>query len=132
MFSYLKWEKNLLQEIVGEQVEFSKILIKMKNCIIFCIQRFAFKMLQECGSWASRYVVQCKYILWHQKQEICWKICKIKDFWPCYRSLLFLMSSGTRFVWIVWIVWKNSKILHAWKNISKKEFQIWDFKLFIF
>ena len=31
------------------------------------IQAFAFKMLQECRSWASRNVLQCKYFLCHQK-----------------------------------------------------------------
>ena len=45
MFSYLKWEKNLLQELVGEQVEFSKILIKMKNCIIFVYR----DLLSKCS-----------------------------------------------------------------------------------
>ena len=51
------WNKNFLTEIYRN------------------MQTFAFKVLQECSSWASRNgAVQ----ILHHKKHVCWNICKVR------------------------------------------------------
>ena len=83
-------------------VEFSKISIKIKNCKTFCkaqtanrlkkfiqslppqtyrnIQTFAFKVLQECSSWASRNGVVQILFLTPQRNMFAGKFVKSERF----------------------------------------------------
>ena len=95
MFSYLKWEKNLLQELVGEQVEFSKILIKMKNCIIFVYR----DLLSKCSKNAvlGRQDMWCSANMFYDtKATNSLKICKIRKIFGCVMGACYFQCRVRR------------------------------------
>ena len=98
-------------------VEFSKISIEIKNCNTFCkapippreqtllrlgnnffkeiyTNIFAFKVIQECSSWASRNgVVQIFFLIPHRNIFAGKFVTKV---FGCFGSILFSMSSELR------------------------------------
>ena len=98
-------------------VEFSKISIEIKNCNTFCkapippreqtllrlgnnffkeiyTNIFAFKVIQECSSWASRNgVVQIFFLILHRNIFAGKFVTKV---FGCFGSILFSMSSELR------------------------------------
>ena len=78
MTSYEKFSHNLTLEV--------QILVRLWDKMFLAeiyrnIQKFAFKVLQECSSWASRNgaVQMCKV---HNAKSKC-KICKVRKIFSC-------------------------------------------------
>ena len=59
------WNKNFLTEIYRN------------------IQTFAFKMLQECSSLASRNGAAQMFFSDTKQEHVCWKICKVRKVFGC-------------------------------------------------
>ena len=74
-----RWNKSFLKEI-------------FRN-----VQAFAFKVLQECSSWASRNGA-CNIFSDTKQKHDCWKICEVRNIFGCVARAL---SSELRFVnWV--------------------------------
>ena len=68
----IRFKKTIQSLTHSPQKKLDKALLRLLNKnsfkgVLRNIQLFAFKMLQECRSWASRNVVQSKYFLCNQK-----------------------------------------------------------------
>ena len=65
------------------------------------VQTFAFKVLQECSSWASRNNAVQLFFLTNNRNTFAGKFKGQKDFWLCCGRILFSMSSELRLVkWV--------------------------------
>ena len=83
------WNKNVLTEIYRN------------------IKTFAFKVLQEYSSWASKNGAVQMFFFDTKQKHVCWKIFRARKLcWLCCGSVLFSMSVELRFVkWVRLFKW---------------------------